>query len=330
MDIYFTKEWGLVNQLIEEGEPREFTLRSPYGTIHSMFILRPIPQKVDGKTYYDITTPYGYGGPWIETEERGRRTELLADYEEQFGDYCRQNDIVSEFVRFQPVAGNGRDFAPVYHSLLDRHTVGTDLTGDDPIGEEFSRSARKSVRAALKAGASWRVIEHPTDVTDFVRVYYSTMDRDNAREFYYFPREYFEKCVELFGDRIILVEVLFEGKVIAAGFYILSDGVIHAHLSGTLKEYIHLSPAYITKYATALWGKEHGYRLVHYGGGTSRAPDNSLYLFKRKFTRETLFDFYMGKKVWNREIYDRLCQLRGVASHGERAWEADFFPEYRS
>ena len=86
-------------------------------------------------------------------------------------------------------------------------------------------------------------------------------------------------CVPLLMPVVFLRFVIGTCKVIAAGFYILSDGVIHAHLSGTLKEYIHLSPAYIVKYATALWGKEHGFRLVHYGGGTSRDPENSLYLF---------------------------------------------------
>lgn len=99
---------------------------------------------------------------------------------------------------------------------------------------------------------------------------------------------------------------------------------IHAHLSGTLKEYLYLSPAYIVKYATAVWGKEHGYELIHYGGGTSSSEDNSLYQFKLNFTKDTIFDFYVGSRVWNKEVYEDLVSLRNgdIGNSG-------FFPRYR-
>ena len=32
----------------------------------NQFIKREIPLLLDGKKYYDIVTPYGYGGPYIE------------------------------------------------------------------------------------------------------------------------------------------------------------------------------------------------------------------------------------------------------------------------
>lgn len=322
MDIYFTPAWGTVNQFIEEGTAKIFECRTEYGIIKNQFILRDIPQLIDGKQFYDITSPYGYGGPYIEECEAGKKDELVHAYEKQFDDYCQKNDIVSEFVRFHPIVQNALDFKNLYSAEYDRHTVGTDLTCDDPIQMEFSKSARKYIHRAMKAGITWEVIEAPDDVSEFVEIYYSTMDRDKATRFYYFPKEYFRECVRLFGEHIILVKAIYKGKVIAEGFYITYEKTIHAHLSGTLKEYIHLSPAYVIKYATVVWGKEHGYKLVHYGGGTANDPENSLFQFKRKFTRKTLFDFYIGRKIWNPEIYQRLVDLTGK-------YDTEFFPAYR-
>ena len=225
-------------------------------------------------------------------------------------------------MRFHPIIQNALDFKDLYGAEYDRHTVGTDLTCDDPIQMEFSKSARKYIRRAIKAGVTWDVIEKPEDVSEFIDIYYSTMDRDKAKGFYYFPQRYFEECVRLFGDHIILVRALYEGKVIAEGFYITYGNTIHAHLSGTLKEYISLSPAYVIKYATVVWGKEHGYKLIHYGGGTSNNPENSLFQFKCKFTKGTQFDFYIGRKIWNPEIYQKLVELTGK-------FDTKFFPKYR-
>lgn len=321
MDIYFTSAWGDVNRFIEKGKPQIFTYESEDGKITNQYIIREIPILIDGKQYYDIASPYGYGGPHIESCTNKER--LLADYEHDFGKYCADNDIISEFVRFHPIANNAVDFREVYNAEFSRKTVGTSLESDNPFETEFSKSARKYVRRALKAGVEWKVVKAPENVDSFIEIYYSTMERDKATDFYYFPKEYFNRCLELFGNDIILVEAIYEDKIIAAGFYICSGDTIHAHLSGTLKEYIDMSPAYVIKYATALWGKENGYKLVHYGGGTTNSPEDKLFLFKCKFTRDTLFDFYIGKKIWNSEIYSRLVEITGKEN-------AEYFPQYRA
>ena len=322
MDIYFTPEWGEVNKLIEPGEPFQYVFESKTGCIKNLIIKREIPRLVDGEQYYDIVTPYGYGGPYIESCVEGKKDQLLEEYKVNFGRYCNANKIVSEFVRFHPIINNGRDFSRIYEAQCIRQTVGTNLESDDPVANEFSKSARKYVRRAVRDGVIWRVTEGPRDVSQFVDIYYSTMDRDNATDYYYFPLEYFNKCLELFRDHILFVEAIFHEKTIAAGFYLCYGDTIHAHLSGTLKEYLHLSPAYIIKYATAMWGKENGYKRIHYGGGTSNSLEDPLFLFKSKFTKNTFYDFYVGRVVWNQPVYDRLVEMTGK-------YDTEFFPKYR-
>ena len=324
MDIYFQKEYGIINELIENGKSEVFKFQSSNGIVQNMFIKREIPT-TGGDIYYDIVSPYGYGGPIVFECKEGSRTELISEYTLAFQEYCKKNKIVSEFVRFHPIVENYKDFESLYYITHDRMTVGTNLKDyDDPVEAEFTKSCRKRIRRALRDGISYRVIERPNTIHSFKEIYYSTMDRNEARGYYYFDEEYFQKCLEYFRDNIILVEALFEDKVIAAGFYFVWDKVIHIHLSGTLSEYLYLSPAYILRYAVTLWGKEHGCELIHHGGGRSNSVEDGLYLFKKQFGEKTAFDFCVGKKIWNKEVYDELCKEKNKTVDIE-----GYFPKYR-
>lgn len=325
-DIYFTPEWGEVSRYIEDGEPKIFKCNSDYGTIQNQFMLRKIPLETK-KQYYDITTPYGYGGPVITECEKGCEAQLVTQYEKEFAKYCSDHDIVSEFVRFHPIVGNALDFKEIYHAQCIRQTVGTDLTKDDPVKEEFSKSCRRNIRKAIKFGLTWEVTQNPSDVSLFIQIYYATMDRNRADKFYYFPEIYFKKCLELFGDHVLLITVKDGDKVVAADFNLCCRKLIHNHLSGELAEYLYLFPRYAGNYAVATWGKEHGYSLIHHGGGRSNDPEDSLFMFKRQFTKDCLFDFYVGKKVWNQEAYDLLVNIKEKKT-GHNI-NTDFFPEYR-
>jgi len=323
-DIYFEKDYGKLYEKMEDGKVEVFESVSSAGKIAHMFIKRKIPYLIDNRTYFDLTTPYGYGGPLIMEYEQGKKDELVENFRQDFEKYCFNNDIVSEFVRFHPIEKNAMDFQTLYKIEQIRKTVGTNLKEyDDPFQSEFSRSCRKNVRKALRKGVSYKITERPTDVSEFKKIYYSTMDRNNAEEYYYFGDSYFEKCVELFQDNLLLVEAYYEEQTIAMGLYFIYNENIHIHLSGTLSEFLYLSPAYILRYAVTEWGKENGYELIHHGGGRSNQPDDGLYLFKKQFGKNTEFDFYIGKKIWNEEIYKSLCEITDTIGN-------DYFPSYRS
>lgn len=290
-----------------------------------MFIKREIPLRINNQTYYDIVTPYGYGGPLIEECSESGREELVQAFHDAFRDYCEQGNIVSEFIRFQPVIDNASDFENCYEVVYIRNTVGTNLRAyDDPVQKEFSKSTRKNIRKALEAGVEYRVTANPEDIKEFQGIYYATMRRNNADTYYYFDEDYFSKLLSHFGGNMVLVEALYEGKVIGMGLNFVYDRIIHTHLSGTLEEFHHLSPAYILQYALVVWGKENGIDLIHDGGGRTNSLDDNLYLFKKQFGKNTGFKFHIGRKIWNQEIYDELSRA------AEEEPEADFFPAYRT
>ncbi|NLN26319.1 MAG: GNAT family N-acetyltransferase [Bacteroidetes bacterium] len=340
-DIYFDPRLGEIYAKLEGGRFQEFNYKTDAGHIRHQFIIRPIelpdslsnsaePDNSIGSAspvlegYYDLSTPYGYGGPLIMEVEPGRKQELLDGFTQTFAGYCSEQRIVSEFIRFHPIANNATDFSSTYDVVLFNHTVGTNLTDyDDPFQEEFSKSARKNVRRALRAGLTFEIEEYPDTLEDFTDIYYQTMERNKAKEKYYFGEEYFSAFIETMPEAVLKCSVFYKGKTIAMGFYLRSDEILHTHLSGTLNEYLNLSPAYLLRYALVKWGKKMGYKLIHNGGGTSGDPDDNLYRFKKGFGQNTEFDFHIGRKIWNQEVYRKLVKLSGTA-------HTSFFPQYRA
>lgn len=321
-DIYFDENYGKLYEKVEDGTAVVFKCETENGTIINQFIKRKIPIDMGNKEYYDIVTPYGYGGPYVD--KCINKDKLLKDYENNFNKYCIDNNIVAEFVRFHPLFNNALDFTEIYHPIYNRHTLGTNLKDyEDPMKSEFSKSCKQNIRKKLELGMEYKITECPTDYSNFKKCYYSTMDRNEAEEYYYFDDNYFNKIKKYYKDNTLLVEVIYDNKTIAAGLYFICNKILHVHLSGTMIDYLHLSPAYILRYAITTWGKEHGYEMIHHGGGRSSSEEDNLYKFKKQFAKNTKFDFYLGKKVWNKEIYDRLCEKVNVSK------DEEFFPAYR-
>ncbi len=321
IDLYFDENYGKLYEKIENGIAQIFTYEDENGKITNQFLKRKIPEKIDGKVYYDLVTPYGYGGPVIEFANN--KEKLLENFEKEFAKYCIENDIVSEFVRFHPIVKNYEDFEKMYNAQYMRKTLITKLDEDDPITNQFGKSARKNIRQALNRGVSYKVTMSPDSIGSFKEIYYSTMDRNNATDYYYFDDEYFNDILKYYKENLVLIEAYFEGKTIAAGLYFIYKDIIHIHLSGTLNEYLFLSPAYILRYAIAEWGIKNGYKLIHHGGGRSNSEEDSLYLFKKNFARVYDVEFYIGKKIWNQEIYNKLCEMKNIDK------DEQFFPVYR-
>lgn len=327
IDIYFNKNYAKIHENIENGEAEYFVVENSYGKITHNFIKREIPIKIDGNIYYDIITPYGYGGPNVEVFSNSieEKENLIKLFETSFTNYCKENKIISEFVRFHPMFGNHVGFEKYYNVEYLRPVVATKISKNkNTFDLEFSKSTKKLIRKLLKNDIEIRITEKPSDVSSFIEVYYSTMDRNSANDFYYFEKEYFDNFLEKFREKIILIEIVYLNDVIGSAFYFTSNSIVYAHLSGTRSEYLHLSPAYLIKYATVKWAEENGKEFVFYGGGTSSSLDDSLLNFKKNFSKQNLLKYYIGKKIYNHEVYELLCRKKDIVHN-----DNNFFPLYR-
>lgn len=143
-DIYYEPSYGKLCEITDHGTMEVFLTDSSHGTIRNMFIKKSLPKELDPTgSYFDISTPYGYGGPII-LSLTGDKDQLIKDYEAQFTAYCKANHILCEFVRFHPLLENHADFKAFYHPEKIRQTVVTEIDAQtDPYETQFSKSARK-------------------------------------------------------------------------------------------------------------------------------------------------------------------------------------------
>ena len=100
---------GNLCEVIERGHLRSLPTHSSsasgiYG--RHIFIKREIPMSMNGQTYYDLITPYGYGGPFILECENGKENgaSCFGVFYERFSQYCRDNYVVSEFAQFSSLS----------------------------------------------------------------------------------------------------------------------------------------------------------------------------------------------------------------------------------
>ena len=250
-DIYFKEEYGKICEFVDGGECKVFECKTKNGCIKNMFILRPIPYKIDNVQYYDIVTPYGYGGPIIYNSVN--KEALLNDYENQFKEYC-DNNIVCEFIRWHPIFNNRIDFEKIYDNSYSRNTVGTNLKDfDDPVQSEFSKSARKEMNRSIRNGVTCTLHPNPDDLTIFRKLYEETMDRNNAEGMYYFPDDYYNMLTTSLKPYILEIRVHYQDKVIASEIYFTAGDILHAHLLVSNQEFLDIHAGILLEATAAEW-----------------------------------------------------------------------------
>lgn len=325
MDIYFNPEYGKLNEQIEKGKAETFDFTCEYGTVRNLYIKREVPYIVDGVRYFDAITPYGYGGPVIV--ECKDKEKLLEAYSEAYAEHCKAERIVDEFVRFHPLAENALDFGGIYEAEYNRHTLAVDLTDENYSAVQFSPDCRNMIRKAIKKGVTVKVDAECEHLDSFINLYYETLNKNEASDYYYFSKEYFETLKNIDGCKLILINGYVDGEIIASSVFMCSEEYMHYHLSATNPEFYSYAANNLILACAVEYGMEHGLKWLHLGGGLSGSEKDNLFRFKRSFgrTEKNLKDFYLGKAIIMPDVYGKLCEL----SKADGVENADFFPAYR-
>ncbi len=272
--------------------------------------------KIPEGEFFDVATPYGYGGWIIEGEET---KELFASYE----NWCRENSIISEFVRFHPMLKNDEACESFYEVIRLGEVVHMDLSSPAVIWENIISKNRNVIRKAVKNNVKIYNGRFPEIYETFRSIYNGTMDKDHAEVYYYFGKEFYQSVLEDLPNNAQVFFAEKEGKVIAASIILTANGRINYHLSGSLREYSSLAPTNLLLYKVALWGYENGFKTLYLGGGVGSGEDG-LFKFKRAFYKGELNRFHIGKKIFDEEKYEKMLSLR------EDLGESNYFPKYRA
>ena len=266
--------------------------------------------------YFDFSTPYGYGGWLIEGEETDH---LFESYEE----WCKKNGVVSEFVMFHPVAENHKKSMKAYETVKLGPVVTIDLTNEEKIWENVTSKNRNMVRKAQKNGVEIYSGRDKKIFEEFRSIYNETMDKDHADSYYYFGESFYDSIREDLPDNSQIFYAVYEGNVIAASIFLMANERINYHLSGFRTKYSSLAPTNLLLYEVARWGSQNGYQTLYLGGGVGSAED-SLFKFKKAFYKGELHRFYIGRKVFDPDVYQELTMMRA-----DSIKNVNFFPVYR-
>lgn len=276
----------------------------------------------DAPSFFDLATPYGYGGWLFEGEEGASVDSFTGEYEE----WCRENRIVSEFIRFHPVQNNVRGInEAVYHPIFLGNTVAIELDTPEQIWERFSSKNRGHIRKAIKSGVEVKISTEKKHYMEFMEIYESTMRRDEASEYYYFDVTFYDSIRNDLEGNARLFTAYLDNVPIAGAIMLFANQYMNYHLSGQLFDYRKFSGTSLLLYEAAKWGCEHGYKTLHLGGGVG-AQRGSLYDYKKSFNAKgNDYNFYVGKKIHMPEKYNELCIARGIDNAGTEG----YFPAYR-
>ncbi|WP_200798699.1 lipid II:glycine glycyltransferase FemX [Bacillus tuaregi] len=328
-DVYYLSGYTKAFAIHGDGEPALFYYEGKDFKAINVVMIRDIASdvrfsdKLPENTYYDITTPYGYGGFLIE----GKVTQdNLLKLNEEYILKCREKGIISEFVRFHPVLNNSEVMEELYDITKLGRTITVELSSKAQIWSGITSKNRNVIRKAIKSGVSIYWGRDSKLFEEFIDLYNATMDKDNAKDYYYFNKDFYESVLNDLKYNSMVFYALYEGRVIAMSIILFSNQQIHYHLSASDRNYQHLAPTNLLLYEAACWGSENGYKTFHLGGGLSSKED-SLYKFKKVFNKNSDTTFSIGTKIINEEKYRDLVELRSAETDFDES--TSFFPLYR-
>ena len=297
-EISLRYEYPRLFSLSTDSIPAAALFSGTYGMLGLYpFAIRPVPHSPE--PWYDIESAYGYAGPLVQNfHPRDMET-----FEELFHQWCMDNRVVAEFIRFHPLQKNHTLFRRNIDIAHNRVTVPVDLRhGWDTMWRECRPNKRRNMRKAVRHGLEARFGKA---YQQFADLYYDTMTRLGADPYYFFSRNLFEGLADLNDRSAVLLEILYQGQVVAGGVFLFDESTLHYFLGGSTLVGRDVAANDFLMFKIMEWGCRKGFTCFHLGGGTSLEPNDGLMRFKAGFS-PLRADFFIGKRIHRPETYATL------------------------
>ncbi len=305
------------------------TFQTEAGGVLFPFLLRPLaaePWAPEGTGGYDLSTPYGYGGPFAW----GLRDGDTARFWAAFDSWATETGIATSFARL---------------SLFAEHLVpwnGDTLCGGPNVvrhvrltnGElwnDYRQEARKYITRARECGVRIEFDPAGKHLSEFLAVYNATMDRRNASSQYYFPRSFFEALLQSLAGHFTFVHAVVNGQILSSEILLFAQDHAYSFLGGTMPEAFPLGANYMLKDESFKYCRDLGIGAVVLGGGYQ--PNDGILRYKRHFGTSGERPFLLARKTYDPDAAERLLEARRRWEHARgREWTPvpGFFPTYRS
>lgn len=299
-DVYFLDAYA--NMYLQTGDIlRRFKYSDGGESFELLFIMRPIV--VTGNTFYDIETPYGYGGPLSTTDDES----FLLNAWTAFGEFAASEKIIAGFFRFHPLLKNENlahsKFIKVEYM---RPTVMLNLNqSEEEVLRGYRSDTRDRIRKALKNGIEIERSKSIEALKRFGDHYRQRMIGLGADDFYLFNDDYFQKFYDTLQESYTVYTAFHQGASIGGAIVMKSDCFSHLHLSAVDIQSQSLGAAHLLRH-TAIMDALGKQDTFHFGGGSTNSEEDTLYQFKAGFSPERAM-FYIGKALFDDDIYQKAC-----------------------
>lgn len=229
---------------------------------------------------------------------------------EELRDYCLEQRIVTQFLRYHPLLDNHGAVSPMTDTRYLRDTIYMDTASPELILANMDSKNRNMVRKAQRSGVTVRKAPM-SEYAPFLELYRQTMDKHSAGDYYTFGTSYFDYLSVHLSDHAFLLYTELEETPISGAIFFHTNGSMHYHLAGSDAAYRNLAAGNLLLYEAALWGAAHGVSKLHLGGGM--APEDSLFGFKKQFNKYGHREFWVGRSIFDPAAYQELLALRKSA-----------------
>jgi lipid II:glycine glycyltransferase (peptidoglycan interpeptide bridge formation enzyme) len=324
-DIFFQYEYMLLNEQESGYNAEMFIYESDDNLVIYPYLkipLRTFPFfRFTGchEDFFDITS-LEYGGAVMKNPE----PNVFTDFLHEFNQYCRNNNIITEFVRLHPSVHEN------YQTGKEKikETLYIDLTQDTgTIMANYRKSNRNAISRAQRERIHITRSKNTNHLDQFYTMYITTMKRRRARSFYLYTREYFDRIVESLDNNIELFMAYHHGQAVAGAIFLHRGDMVYYYLAGSKPEFGKYGASNYLMHQAILWAKENGFTTFHLGSGYQ--PEDSLFWFKSSFTRQST-PYWRYRKIHLPSLYIQFIEAKEKYNQMTNSLaDKNFFPIYR-
>ncbi len=301
-DIYFHPDYVDLNCFKDNSEGFLFYNKENDNIWINTFIKIRIPSLLKGvkDIYYDLETPYGYGGPISNTYEK----EFIKRSNEKFIKWVKKNNIIAEFVRLHPLY-NSTNFTDAKIQILEnRVTCSLDLSLVKKDFSPFKSKVKNMIRKALKF-TNAIISKDKKDYDEFVKLYLSLMIDKDAEKENFFSKLYLDNLFYLIKNNGFMSVIKSDqSEILAIGVFLNGKNSCHYHLSAS-KNHKYQGINNFLIYNAALYAKKLNLKILHLGGGNQNIHDDKLFKFKNSMATSN-HKYFIGKRINDNKIYENI------------------------
>jgi hypothetical protein len=290
--------------------------------------LKPIVIGEEKTIYYDFITPYGYTGPIFS---KNITQSDIKEFWKLIDKWYIDNRVITEFIRFN-LFGNQKHYSgTIFITLLN---VKGQIIDEEDQWTAFDRKVRKNVNKGKRENLMSKVYFFNVDdeyISEFHDIYIQTMRRTNANKIFLYSFTDFKRFLHLNQKHSALCTVYFENIPISSELLLVSDDSIYSFLGGTNDKYFEKRPNDFLKVEALNWARTQGKKYYVLGGGS--LLEDGIFQYKKAFFPNDVVNYYTGRKILNKKIYDQLVSKASNFRLAEGLDKLDiendtFFPLY--